>query len=135
METKFCSAKRVSARELAEFMGVSTRTLTRLDEKGLLVAYRNNKGRRVYTTEHVEKALEIMHSSARRKTNVTFYKNGVTSIYGRINIPRRWLEKIGVTRDDSTACIRFDGENIIITKEGEAEQEDDRVYFDVENNG
>ena len=130
METKFRSATRVSAKELAEFMGVSTRTLTRLDEKGLLVAYRNDKGRRVYTTEHIQKVLEIMADSAQRETKVAFFKNGAASIYGKINIPRKWLEKIGVTREDATAYIRFDGESIIITKEGRSVYNVDKVYFE-----
>lgn len=136
MQTKFHSATRVSAKELADFMGVSTRTLTRLDEKGVLVAFRNTKGRRVYTTEHIRQALEIMAASAQREVKVSFFKNGAAAIYGRVNIPRRWLEKIGVTREDPLACVRFDGESIIITKNSVpmTEERPERVYFEAENN-
>ena len=48
MKTKFGEATRVSAEELAEFMGISTRSLTRLDEKGVLIAFRNDKGQGIY---------------------------------------------------------------------------------------
>ena len=135
METKFHSAARVSAKELADFMGISTRTLTRLDEKGVLTAFRTEKGRRIYTTEHLQRVLEIMENSARREVNFRFLKNGAASIYGRVNIPRKWLEKLGITRDDPSACIRFDGESIIITKESEAltRERPERMYLD-ENN-
>ena len=130
METKFHSAARVSAKELADFMSISARTLTRLDEKGILVAFRNDKGRRIYTTEHIQKALEIMADSAQREAEVQFLRNGASSIYGRVRIPRKWLEKLGITREDPSAWIRFDGESIIITKESRSVPNKERVYFE-----
>ena len=130
METRFHSAARISAKELADIMGISVRTLTRLDEKGVLVALRNDKGRRVYTTEHIQKALEIMADSAQREVEAEFFKNGAASIYGRVRIPRKWLEKLGITREEPSAWIRFDGESIIITKESRPVGNKERVYFE-----
>lgn len=133
MKTKFHSVTRVSAVELAEFMGISARSLTRLDEKGVLVAYRSENGRRVYTTDHLQKALEIMSDSSARNVNVKFLKNGENSIYGRVSMPRRWLEKLGITAEDPSAAIRFDGESVIITKTTEPlpwNKKPHRIYID-----
>ena len=84
---------RVSAKELADFMGISTRTLTRLDESGVLPAYRSAGGNRIYTTEHMEKALEIMVGSRARTVDVVFLKKGTALLRGRVEVPRRWLQK------------------------------------------
>ena len=136
MNTEFQGAKRVSAVELADFMGISTRSLTRMDEKGILVASRTKSGRRVYTTEHLQLALKIMYDSTVRFTRLRFLKNGENSIYGRVCIPRKWLEKLNVTPDDPTACIRFDGESIIITKTADlpCEKTGERIYIQEDEN-
>ena len=107
---------RVSAKELADFMGISTRTLTRMDENGTLPAYRSAGGNRIYTTEHIRMALEIMASSRAREVEVRFLKKGSSLLRGRVEVPRRWLEKIGVTQDNPKAKVCFDGEKIIISR-------------------
>ena len=115
MEEELYKVTRISAKEMAGFMGISTRTLTRMDESGVLPAYRSAGGNRIYTTEHLRKALEIMAGSYTRETEVTFLKKGEALLKGRVEIPRRWLEKIGVTKEEPAVQIRFDGENIIIS--------------------
>ena len=57
-----------------------------------------------------------MSDSSARDINVKFLKNGENSIYGRVSLPRRWLRKLGITPEDPSAAIRFDGESIIVTK-------------------
>ncbi len=117
MGEKNFKVSRISAKELADFMGISTRTLTRLDESGVLPAYRSAGGNRIYTTDHLKKALEIMTDSRARKVDVAFLKKGTALLRGRVEVPRRWLEKIGITKDSPTAKVSFDGERIIITRD------------------
>ncbi len=111
-----CEYQRITASELAEFMEVSVRTLHRYDENGILPAFRHENGRRYYTSEHIRMALDIMEASFKRSTDVRFCKNGINSIFGRVSVPRKWLECIGVTSEYPEAEIRFDGSNIIISK-------------------
>lgn len=115
MENELYKVTRIPAKEIADFMGISTRTLTRLDESGILKAYRSPGGNRIYTTEHLRLALEVMAGSYAREVDVAFLTKGEAKLRGRVEIPRRWLEKIGITKDDPRALIRFDGENIIIS--------------------
>ncbi len=116
---EFYSVKRISASELADFMGISVRTLQRMDESGVLPASRDRRGRRIYTSEHVLKAVELMNSSQKRLTSVKFGKNGSGALYPKVEIPRAWLNQLGITAENPEAEISFDGENIIIKKKYE----------------
>ncbi len=111
-----CEYQLISAAELADFMGVSVRTLHRYDEKGILPAFRRENGRRYYTSEHISMALDIMQASFKRSTKVKFCKNGINSIFGRVSVPDKWLECIGITKESPQAEISFDGSSIIISK-------------------
>ncbi|SCA98103.1 DNA invertase [Bacillus mycoides] len=44
--------KQYKPKEFVEIINVSVRTLQRLDNEDVLIAYRNPKGRRYYTDKH-----------------------------------------------------------------------------------
>ena len=117
MADKKSKPKRISAKDLAKLMGVSTRTLTRMDESGVLTAERSPGGNRIYTTEHIDKAMDVMSGKRSREVEFTFPKKGDGLLRGRVEIPRRWLEKLGITRDEPEAWISFVGKKIIISKD------------------
>lgn len=104
----------VTAKRLAKFLGVSTRTLRRMDEDGRLRALRRPSGQRYYTSIHILKAIELRGGNA-KNIQIKFCKNGATSIYGKVSIPRGWLEAIGITPDSPDAVIDYDGEKITIS--------------------
>ena len=109
-------ANTISAAELADFMGISLRTLKKLDESGELPALRHENGRRYYTSSHIPKALAIMGGSDVKNIEIAFRKNGVSSMCGRANIPARWLNGLGISPESPDCFISYDGEKIIITK-------------------
>lgn len=106
----------ITAAELAEFMGISKQTLRRMDSDGRLKAFRRPSGRRYYTSEHIISALEIMGGSQKKKVRTSFCKNGASSLCGKISIPIKWLESIGITPENPEAELSFDGEKIMISK-------------------
>lgn len=107
---------RVSAKELAEFMGISTRTLTRMDEDGTFPALRTAGGNRMYTTDHLRMAVEVMSGARAREVEVRFLKKGEALMRGRVEVPRRWLDKIGINPENPIVKVSFDGEKIILSK-------------------
>lgn len=106
----------ITAEKLAEFMGISTQTLRRMDSDGRLKALRRPSGRRYYTTAHLITALEIMGGARSRLAKTAFCKTGASSLTGKIPVPRKWLESIGITPECPDAELCFDGEKIIISK-------------------
>ncbi len=116
VEAELYAVTRISEKELAEFMGISVKTLQRMDNSGALPALRSSKGRRIYTTEHIAMALDIMAASYNRPTKVSFCKNGATSMCGKVAVPRKWLEQIGINQNEPWAEIGFDGEAVFIRK-------------------
>lgn len=105
----------ITAAELAEFMGISVRTLARLDAKGILVAARRKSGRRYYTNEHIIKAVELLEGKRRREAKVRFYKSGAESISGSILIPKGWLTEMGITKEKPCVQLSFDGRSVHIS--------------------
>lgn len=116
MQEEINKSARISAKELAKLMGISTRTLTRMDEDGTLPALHTSGGNRMYTSDHVRQALDIMSGSRAREIEVRFLKKGESLLRGRVEIPRRWLEKIGVNKENPMVKVFFDGEKIILSR-------------------
>ena len=54
----------------------------------------------------------------KRDLNITFYKAGNGGISTRINLPKKWVEKLGATIDDKSVEVMFDEEKkaIVISK-------------------
>ena len=54
----------------------------------------------------------------KRDLNISFYKAGNGGISNRITLPKKWVEKIGITPDNRAVEIILDEENdsIIIKK-------------------
>jgi hypothetical protein len=54
----------------------------------------------------------------KRDVNISFYKAGNGGISNRITLPKKWVEKIGITPDNRAVEIILDEENdsIIIKK-------------------
>ena len=54
----------------------------------------------------------------KRNLNISFYKAGNGGISNRITLPKKWVEKIGITPDNRAVEIILDEENdsIIIKK-------------------
>lgn len=54
----------------------------------------------------------------KRDVNISFYKAGNGGISNRITLPKKWVEKIGITPDNRAVEIILDKENdsIIIKK-------------------
>nr|DAX19244.1 MAG TPA: Toxin SymE, type I toxin-antitoxin system [Caudoviricetes sp.] len=54
----------------------------------------------------------------KRDVNISFYKAGNGGISNRITLPKKWVEKIGITPDDRNVEIILDEKNnsIIIKK-------------------
>lgn len=54
----------------------------------------------------------------KRNVNISFYKAGNGGISNRITLPKKWVEKIGITPDNRAVEIILDEENdsIIIKK-------------------
>ncbi len=107
--------KIVTATELAEFMGISVRALRRLDDEGRLVAFRRPSGRRYYTSAHIISALEIMRGAQEGTVRVSFCKNGLSSLYGKIALPYKRLAEIGVTPENPKLCVSYLGDKIILS--------------------
>ncbi|MCH5186964.1 MAG: MerR family DNA-binding transcriptional regulator [Oscillospiraceae bacterium] len=109
--------KAISAIELADFMGISLRALRKLDESGELRAFRRENGRRYYTGDHIQTALKIMGGADVKEVEVSFCKNGISSMYGKLCVPARLLAKLGITPESPGCYMSCDGEKIIFTKE------------------
>ena len=54
----------------------------------------------------------------KRNLNISFYKAGNNGISTKMNLPKKWVEKIGVTPNDRNVEVILDEENnqIIIKK-------------------
>lgn len=104
----------ITAKELAEFMGISTRTLARLDQRGVLVAARHKSGRRYYTDEHLLAAIELLNGKSQSNARVRFYKNGANSTCAGVLVPKAWLAELGVDESSPEVCLSFDGRSIHI---------------------
>lgn len=106
----------VSAAEIADILGVSLKTLGKLDESGELRALRRENGRRYYTSAHITAALELAGGAEGRETCVKFRKRGAAALRGGVELPTRWLAWLGITEESPEASIVCDGEKIVITK-------------------
>ncbi len=105
----------ISAAELAQFMGVSVRTLSRLDKNGILPAARRKSGRRYYTDLHIKMALDLM--AAGRSKNARVYFSGPMSA-GSIYLPKKWLNEMNVSPESPNVRLTFDGKGICIAPSG-----------------
>ena len=54
----------------------------------------------------------------KRDVNISFYKAGTGGISNRITLPKKWVEKIGITPENRAVEIVLDEENnsIVIKK-------------------
>lgn len=101
----------ISAIELAQFMGISVRTLSRLDKSGILPASRRKSGRRYYTDRHIKMAIELMAAQLSKNTRVYF--SGPMSA-GSLYLPKKWLSEIGITPESPNVRLTFEGKSIRI---------------------
>ena len=46
----------------------------------------------------------------KRDLNISFYKAGNNGISTKMNLPKKWVEKLGVTPDDRAVEVVFDEE-------------------------
>ncbi|WP_124566133.1 IS607 family transposase, partial [Ectobacillus antri] len=67
--------KQYKPKDFAEMINVSVKTLQRWDNEGVLIAYRNPKGRRYYTEEQYQQYMGIQSEN----------KVGKTLIYARVS--------------------------------------------------
>ena len=44
----------------------------------------------------------------KRDLNISFYKAGNNGISTKMNLPKKWVEKLGVTPDDRAVEVVFD---------------------------
>ena len=44
----------------------------------------------------------------KRDLNISFYKAGNNGISTKMNLPKKWVEKLGVTPDDRAVEVIFD---------------------------
>jgi bifunctional DNA-binding transcriptional regulator/antitoxin component of YhaV-PrlF toxin-antitoxin module len=55
-----------------------------------------------------------------RKLNISFNRSGGTASKGgittRITLPKKWIDKMNLKKDDREVLVSFDGERIIIEK-------------------
>lgn len=68
----------------------------------------------------------------KRKINMMFQKGGSGSITTRIAIPKKWVDKIGVTQDEREVIIEFDGERIVVRKMTDMERLMERIDETIE---
>ena len=54
----------------------------------------------------------------KRDLNISFYKAGNGGISNRITLPKKWVEKLGITENDRIIELLFDEDNdqLIIRK-------------------
>lgn len=52
-----------------------------------------------------------------RRINVIFNTAGSGSITNRVTIPKKWIDRLGITKENRGVLLKFDGEKIIIEKE------------------
>ena len=68
----------------------------------------------------------------KRKINMMFQKGGSGSITTRIAIPKKWVDKIGVTQGEREVIIEFDGERIVVRKMTDMERLIERIDETIE---
>lgn len=51
----------------------------------------------------------------KRDLNISFYKAGNGGISTKMNLPKKWIEKMGITQDDKGVEVVFDEDKKTIT--------------------
>lgn len=51
----------------------------------------------------------------KRDLNISFYKAGNGGISTKMNLPKKWIEKMGISQNDRGVEVIFDEEKKIIT--------------------
>ena len=67
-----------------------------------------------------------------RNANVMFQKSGSGSISTRIALPKKWVDKMGVTQDEREVIVEFDGERITVRKMNEMDRLMERIDREIE---
>lgn len=51
-----------------------------------------------------------------REVNIMFCRSGSGSVSARIPLPKKWVDKMGITPEERLSVVAFDGDKIIIEK-------------------
>lgn len=69
----------------------------------------------------------------KRNMNVIFTKGGSGSVTTKLNLPKTWVDKMGVTQEEREVIVEFDGERITVRKMNEAEKLMERIDREIYN--
>ena len=69
----------------------------------------------------------------KRNMNVIFTKGGSGSVTTKLNLPKTWADKMGITQEEREVVVEFDGERITVRKMNEAEKLMERIDREIYN--